>query len=434
MCLIFCDTKVDAASMGTVFTYQGRLIDFNEPADGVYDLRFRLYASESDSDQVGSDEYVYDVNVVDGYFTVELDFGSSPFYGSARWLEIGVRPEYGIVYTHLMPRVEMTPTPYALFASRVRAPLVLTAHTDAEDAIIDANNIGDGSGIFGAHSSSGNYGKLGKSDCGVYGMHFSSGKYGELGKSDCGVYGANPPIGNYGKLGTATYGVYGLSYDNIGVHGKSEADAKVGVWGLATGISSHGVDGQATGVGSIGVHGESTGEDGEGVRGRATASGAIGVHGTGGIGVQGDGGIGVYGEGSQIGVKGAGGEYCFYAVPPDGNSIAYGVSSSIRWKTDVRPIEDPLGMIMCMRGIYFKWDEAHGGGQDVGMVAEEVGNVLPQIVQYEKDGIYASGMDYSRLTPLLVEAVKELKAENDELRQKLEAIERRTEETPEMPF
>jgi hypothetical protein len=47
------------------------------------------------------------------------------------------------------------------------------------------------------------------------------------------------------------------------------------------------------------------------------------------------------------------------------------------------------------------------------MIGEEVGKVLPEIVAYEADGQYVTGMDYSRLTPLLVEAVKGLRAEKD---------------------
>jgi hypothetical protein len=48
------------------------------------------------------------------------------------------------------------------------------------------------------------------------------------------------------------------------------------------------------------------------------------------------------------------------------------------------------------------------------MIAEEVGKVLPEIVDYEENGIDAVGMDYSKLTPLLVEAVKTLKRQADE--------------------
>jgi cell division protein FtsB len=43
-------------------------------------------------------------------------------------------------------------------------------------------------------------------------------------------------------------------------------------------------------------------------------------------------------------------------------------------------------------------------------------------VEYEENGIDATGMDYSKLTPLLVEAVKALKAENDALKKRIEAL------------
>jgi len=75
---------------------------------------------------------------------------------------------------------------------------------------------------------------------------------------------------------------------------------------------------------------------------------------------------------------------------------------------------------MKLRGVYFKWDAEHGGHHDVGMIAEEVGEVLPEIVEYEEDGKYTSGMDYSKLTPLLVEAVKALKVEVNELQRQNE--------------
>ena len=71
-----------------------------------------------------------------------------------------------------------------------------------------------------------------------------------------------------------------------------------------------------------------------------------------------------------------------------------------------------------MRGVYYDWDEEHGGKHDVGMIAEEVGSVLPEIVQYEENGVDARGMDYSKLTPLLVQAVNELATANRALRVK----------------
>ncbi|MHC4529487.1 MAG: hypothetical protein ACYS29_16555, partial [Planctomycetota bacterium] len=110
--LVWAGQISEAGSMGTAFTYQGRLIDANDAADGVYDFNFGLYNSASDGNQVGSDVNVPDVDVIEGYFTVELDFGSGVFDGDARWLEIGVRPgeqDDPNVYTTLSPRQEATP-------------------------------------------------------------------------------------------------------------------------------------------------------------------------------------------------------------------------------------------------------------------------------------------------------------------------------------
>ena len=53
----------------------------------------------------------------------------------------------------------------------------------------------------------------------------------------------------------------------------------------------------------------------------------------------------------------------------------------------------------------------------MGFIAEEVGAYIPEIVVYEEDGVYATGLDYGAMTPILVEAIKELKAENDALKE-----------------
>ncbi len=108
-----------AVPMGTTFTYQGQLYDAGYPANDHYDFAFRLYDANAGGDKVGADVNVADVNVIDGYFTVELDFGSGVFDGNARWLGIGARPgELGDpnVYTTLSPRQKVTATPYALYA------------------------------------------------------------------------------------------------------------------------------------------------------------------------------------------------------------------------------------------------------------------------------------------------------------------------------
>ena len=107
-----------AEPISSAFTYQGHLYDDNDVANDFYDFQFKLFddVNVADGNQVGSDVNVADIEVIDGYFTVELDFGSSVFNGDAIWLDIGIR--HGdlndpCAYTSLSPRQEVTATPYA---------------------------------------------------------------------------------------------------------------------------------------------------------------------------------------------------------------------------------------------------------------------------------------------------------------------------------
>ncbi len=97
----------------TAFTYQGELKDNGGIANGVYDFEFRLADAASMGLQLGSTLSANDVQVVDGKFTVVLDFGNQ-WNGEARWLDIRVRPGDSVgSYTTLNPRQPMKATPYA---------------------------------------------------------------------------------------------------------------------------------------------------------------------------------------------------------------------------------------------------------------------------------------------------------------------------------
>ena len=114
---VVCDSW--AGPMGTAFTYQGRLIDANNPADGLYDFLFRLYDANVAGTQKGSAIDVNELDVLDGYFTMAMDFGSGIFDGNDRWLEIGIRTgelKDPNAYTILSPRQQVKGTPYALYA------------------------------------------------------------------------------------------------------------------------------------------------------------------------------------------------------------------------------------------------------------------------------------------------------------------------------
>jgi len=111
----------NADPMGTAFTYQGQLMHKKSAAKGFYDFVFKLFDEPADGNQLASTIGVNELEVIKGYFTIELDFGDDPniFNGDSRWLEIDVRPGDSNDpndFVTLSPRQEITPTPYALYA------------------------------------------------------------------------------------------------------------------------------------------------------------------------------------------------------------------------------------------------------------------------------------------------------------------------------
>ena len=86
------------------FTYQGRLVDGDQPANGTYDLYFSLTDAVTNGNYVGLTITNAAVVASNGLFSATLDFGASVFDGSERWLEIGVRTNGSVgPYTVLAP-------------------------------------------------------------------------------------------------------------------------------------------------------------------------------------------------------------------------------------------------------------------------------------------------------------------------------------------
>ncbi len=103
------------SNIGSAFSYQGRLTDNGgTPQSGSFDFRFSLYDASIAGTPVSTTVSSANVTVTNGVFTVMLDFGSSAFDGSQRWLEIEVRASGGGVYTTLSPRQEVKAVPYSL--------------------------------------------------------------------------------------------------------------------------------------------------------------------------------------------------------------------------------------------------------------------------------------------------------------------------------
>jgi hypothetical protein len=79
-------------------------------------------------------------------------------------------------------------------------------------------------------------------------------------------------------------------------------------------------------------------------------------------------------------------------------------SSSLALKSNVRTLENALEMVNRLRGVRFDWKDSGKGA--VGLIAEEVDQVLPEVVGHNEDGSTATGINYANLVAVLVEAVK----------------------------
>lgn len=134
----------------TSFTYQGQLLRSDSPITATCAFQFSLFDAPTSGNPIGSTATITPVNVIQGYFQVELDFGTAAFTGDARYLEIGVQCSDETTFTTLQGRVNLTATPYALHALTVD-----TNFTDDrywrlggnEDTILDDAILGTTDGV-----------------------------------------------------------------------------------------------------------------------------------------------------------------------------------------------------------------------------------------------------------------------------------------------
>ena len=104
-----------------------------------------------------------------------------------------------------------------------------------------------------------------------------------------------------------------------------------------------------------------------------------------------------------------------------GDIVAY-YSSDERLKDNIQVIDGALEKVSKLRGVEFDWNDNQDTyeGHDIGVIAQDVEAVAPELVQTRDDGYKA--VKYEKLTALLIEAVKELKEENKQIRDELEKL------------
>ena len=90
--------------------------------------------------------------------------------------------------------------------------------------------------------------------------------------------------------------------------------------------------------------------------------------------------------------------------------------SDKRLKTDIKNIDDALSKVMKMQGVYYKRNDIQDAKEQVGVLAQDMEEILPQVVITADDDIKTKSVDYGKLTSVLIESIKQLKTEIDELK------------------
>jgi Chaperone of endosialidase len=101
--------------------------------------------------------------------------------------------------------------------------------------------------------------------------------------------------------------------------------------------------------------------------------------------------------------------------------------SDLRYKKNIVPMENSLSNILKIKGVRYDWkveefpEKQFSDKNQIGFIAQEIEKIYPEMVLTDDKGF--KSVDYARLTPMLVEAIKELNLRNQKLENRLEKIE-----------
>jgi len=379
-----------------ILTYQGRLLDNNAPVTGTVDMNFELWTSESGGSMVTSHS-ISGVTVSSGLFQVDLPFGSQP-YEDGLWLEIEADG------TTLTPRQRLAPVPLAMHALNSGDEFwqlsggvpgydgAVGIETDEDADALVASNLsefgtairaegstgiyvdGDSTGVIASGGSLGVFGSSG--DTAIWGYTNNADGFG--GRFE-GVEGSSSffghPVGIMASETQATHPQATLEINGPGVGGNNRAlqvsvndDEKLFVSGLGTSIL------QPLFVeGTVSIASFATG---------------------GGVDVCRTGSIGFTGTLAEC-------------------------SSSARYKSEIATLESTMALVERLRPVSFRWTES--GGEDVGLVAEEVAEIDPRLVTYNGNG-QVEGVKYRQLNALLIRALQEQGRDIERMRGEVETL------------
>ncbi|MFQ5593145.1 MAG: tail fiber domain-containing protein [Anaerolineae bacterium] len=353
------DSPAAVVNIPLTFNYQGILRDIDGSLiTGERDITLKIYDSPIGGTELHS-ETITGVPVREGIFNAVLgdatSIGANVFADAPRYLGITVAPD-----PEMVPRQRLHPVPWAAQASTVPDGSVTTAKlTDGAvtGAKLEAGSITNDKIANGAVTTA----KL----------NLLAGSVG---------IGTTSPLARLHVGGTYVSGAvlihnYEIKFENYGrAH-----------WSIFN----------DPGTGDFRINNTSA-ASGPGLAGSNTVT----VKTWGGVG------IGTTSPGYKLDVAG------------EAHATSHPSSSDARLKTDITQLTNVLEKLERIRGVSFEWNELYKslgrstGHREIGVIAQEIEAVFPELVTTWGDEEYRA-VDYGRLTGVLIEAIKELRAEKE---------------------
>lgn len=441
------------------FTYQGKLE--NAPGSSTANFRFSVWedpTSTSAALRVGNVSFANAVAVQNGLFNASVDIGRELKANQAQWLQIEVESPPGSGFVTLSPRQPLTPAPQARIATTATSAATAnsvpwTGITGVPANVTNAFSPWDA----GANQISYNLGRVGiGTPSPAANLHVFSGTTFEqvlfdsnspfgtwLSLRNGGVDGRVWQLVSTGPSNTELAGAFLIRDGLIGaVRMAFLPNGNIGLGTITPNFPLHLVTNADTQIALTGGP-----ANGGNAVARTWSIQASSTNSPTGSQLNGSFQIVDRTAGAARMLVDSNGNVGIGSVTPTqrltvaGNVLANNVAvpSSGRFKHNVAPMTDALERLLKLEGVSFDWNadfakDRPGREHDIGFVAEDVAKVFPEVVFYDAEG-KVTGMDYSRLTAVAVQAIKQQQtkfdtelakrdAENAELKARLERLER----------
>ncbi|MBL1216626.1 MAG: hypothetical protein D8M59_03945 [Planctomycetes bacterium] len=230
----------------TSFTYRGQLLRLGEPVTDLVDFELTLWDAAETGNRIGQPQWIIGHYVMDGLFSLTLDFGPEAFSGAEpRWLEIAVLSSTDTEPVTLTPRQRIAATlPVALYA--LKSPVAETRSEAEGGGAIGARSDSGDQGTSGAPGGKGRDGLDGDGVTGRVGDDQQQNPQGSWVSNGNDIYyiagnvgiGTSTPANplqaeNASPNGTAIVGWARSGGSNLGVYGLANGGSGTGVFGLA---------------------------------------------------------------------------------------------------------------------------------------------------------------------------------------------------------